>query len=68
MPNGKPGDHPLTDILIHNRLRRSSEPVRCCSAKVDRAGFTIQRGIVCAELRESRMDPGRPGSGADQPV
>ena len=19
MPNGKPGDHPLTDILVHNR-------------------------------------------------
>ena len=25
MPNGKPGDHPLTDILIHNRNIYSPE-------------------------------------------
>jgi len=27
MPNGKPGDHPLTDILLHNRNIYS--PIAC---------------------------------------
>ena len=25
MPNGKPGDHPLTDIVVHKRRRFSRE-------------------------------------------
>ena len=49
-------------------LRRSSEPVRCCSAKVDPAGFTIAPGIVRREVREGQQDRDRTGDGFDQPV
>jgi hypothetical protein len=37
MPNGKPGDHPLTDILVH-KLRTFSREIDSLIAEIVRLG------------------------------
>jgi hypothetical protein len=38
MPNGKPGDHPLTDILVHKRRTFSAEVDRLIEEIVELGG------------------------------
>ena len=45
-------------------MRRSPEPVRYCSARVDPPGFTIQPDIVRREAREGVALIGEPGHAA----
>jgi two-component system OmpR family response regulator len=49
-------------------LRRSSEPVRSCSAKVGPPGFTIAPWIARGEVREGGKYADRRSDGFDQPV
>jgi len=58
----------LKSGIMPSILRRSSEPVRRCSAKVDRSGFTILPGITRRERRDGRMVRSRAEDGFDQPV
>lgn len=68
MPNGKPGDHPLTDILLHRRnaygaevddlIRKIAE--LCSSRELDEwwsreIGWSPDMNLIVAKAR-SRLD------------
>jgi len=58
----------VTEHDFGYRLRRSSEPVRCCLSKVDPPGFTIPPGIARSDVREGGTYGDRGSDGFDQPV
>jgi hypothetical protein len=60
--------HVFGFCILNDWLRRSSEPVRGCSAKLDPVGFRIQREIVRREMRKGRKHRDRTVDGFDQPV
>jgi len=59
----------LDDLIENQRaLRRSAEPVRCCSDKLGPAGDEIWRGVERREVRKDRKQHDGRCDGFDQPV
>lgn len=56
MPNGKPGDHPYTDIVVHKQdiySKRVSDLIREIASLSDESGRTSLAGLLWREYDES---------------
>jgi hypothetical protein len=65
MPNGRPGDHPITDICTHRIAYFTPEIDELIRQCVDRGGTLRVEGLILYDERFSGPDPDLPALRAE---